>query len=95
MNVDIEIYLSQFISFFDKNPDSLRELIGGLNKDEFYYKVKEQSIINHEKGEDVSLTRTQLIDVVKNLMKVRESENVSKKLNGIFQKTNFGEICLN
>ena len=35
-NVDIEIYVSQVITFFEKNPNDLMGLIGGLQKDEFY-----------------------------------------------------------
>ena len=37
-NVDVEIYLNQFISFFDKNPNDLIDLIGDINKGVFYKK---------------------------------------------------------
>ena len=41
-NVDVEIYVSQLISFFENNPNDLMDLIGDLQKDEFYVKLREK-----------------------------------------------------
>lgn len=95
MNVDVEIYINQFKTFFEKNPDSLRELIGDINKELFYDKVKEVSYLNTKKGEDISLTRAQIIDVVVSLFKNEDVHEVHNKVDGIFQKSKFGDICLN
>lgn len=95
MNVDVEIYLNQFISFFEKNPNSLTELIGDINKDDFFNKVKEQCYINIEKGDDVSLTRSQIIEIVGGLLKVQKNDTLVEKTNKSFQDTKFGQFCLN
>jgi hypothetical protein len=60
-NVDVEIYINQFITFFNNNPNDLLELIGDVLKDDFYDRVKQQSLDNIENGEDVSLTQKQTI----------------------------------
>ena len=37
--IDVEIYISQFIDFFEKNPNDLLVLIGEVKKNEFYYYI--------------------------------------------------------
>ncbi len=92
-NVDVEIYLSQFISFFEKNPNDLMDLIGDTHKEEFYKKVKEQCQKNLDKGDDVTLTRQQILDIVINLKKGPIFDE--NKINAVFEKTKFGLIPLN
>ena len=46
MNVDIEIYISQLITFFEKNPGDFMDLVGEVQKKEFFQKMKEKSIEN-------------------------------------------------
>lgn len=92
-NVDVEIYLSQLITFFEKNPNDLTDLIGDVLKESFYEKVKEQCYKNIEKGEDIYLTQNQLIEIVVSLKKdMKYKENI---ITGVFQKTKFGLIALN
>ena len=44
-NVDVEIYVTQLISFFDKNPTDFMDLIGEENKELFYQlEAKEYSL---------------------------------------------------
>ncbi len=93
--LDVEIYIKQFVDFFEKNPNDLLDLIGDVLKDEFYKKVKEQSTINYNDGKDVNLTRNQLIDIVVKLKKGVPSSKTEKVLNGLFEETKFGTICLN
>jgi hypothetical protein len=95
MNIDVEIYLNQFISFFEKNPNSLIELIGDIDKNEFFSKVKEQCYININNGDDVSLTRTQIIDIIVGLLKIEKKEIIENKTENIFQETSMGKIYLN
>lgn len=92
-NVDVEIYLNQLISFFDKNPNDLIQLIGEVNKQEFYNKVKEQCLKNHENGDEISLTQKQLIEIV---VSIKETKIIDEEsIVGVFQKTKFGLISLN
>jgi hypothetical protein len=94
-NVDVDIYLNQFISFFDKNPEELKMLIGDVDKDEFYLKITEQCYTNVEKGEDPSLTRPQILEIIVELRKSEITIIEETKIYEIYQKTKFGNICLN
>lgn len=91
-NVDIDIYISQIVGFFNKNPEELKLLIGNLDKDYFFNRIKEVAQENYEKGEDVSLTRNQMIDIVVKMHKEIKSQKV---VNVAFMETPFGDICLN
>ena len=94
-NVDVDIYVNQFISFFDKNPEELKMLIGNVDKDDFYLKVTEQCYTNVEKGEDPSLTRPQILEIIVKLRKSEITITEETKIYEIYQKTKFGDICLN
>jgi len=91
-NVDIDIYISQIISFFDKNPNELFILIGDLDKDYFFKMIKEAAQENHDKGEDINLTRSQMIDIVVKMNKEIKEQRV---VNVAFMETPYGDICLN
>ena len=94
-NIDINIYVNQLITFFDKNPNDLIDLIGDLLKESFYEKVREQCIKNSEVGDEVSLTQKQIINIVVELKKVKSIEYDKTKLQSIVQETKFGSIFLN
>jgi len=94
-NVEVEIYINQFITFFNNNPNDLLELIGDVLKDDFYKKVKQKSYDNVEKGEDVSLTQRQLISIVVELKQSQNQEIDIDKIESIFIQTPFGQISLN
>jgi hypothetical protein len=94
-SVDIDIYVNQLITFFDKNPNDLIDLIGNLLKESFYEKVREQCVKNSEIGDEVSLTQKQIIDIVVELKKVKLIEYDKTKLYSIVQETKFGSIFLN
>lgn len=91
-NVDIEIYISNLITFFENNPNDLITLIGDLQKDEFYKKLREQSEKNLEEGKDIVLSREQIINIVVDL-KIPDMKY--NKLNKVIHKTKFGDIILN
>ena len=63
MNVDVEIYMNNFIKFFRENPNDLFTLIPKGTEDEFYKKIKEVSLKNIESGDDPSLTQKQILDI--------------------------------
>ena len=92
MNIDVEIYMKNFISFFEKNPNDLMELIGVDFKDNFFNEVKKQCYINVENNGDPTLTQQQLIEIVVNLKKTNPKDVLKT---GVFQSTNFGLISLN
>lgn len=62
--------------------------------EEFFDEVYKKIMENAEKGEDLELTQRQIIDVVLkiNQMGYEKEEEVPLE---IFQKTEFGVICLN
>jgi len=94
-NVDIEIYLNQVITFFEKNPNDLIDLIGELQKDEFYLKLRQQCEKNVEEGKDITLTKEQMINIVVDLKILDIVDKQEVAVNNVVQKTKFGEIFLN
>lgn len=93
--VEVDIWVNQFMGFFDKNPEQLTQLIGGISKEIFFNKVRERCIKNLDEGEEVSLTQQQLIDIIVSLSKGDEIIINFDKIDKIFQKTDYGNICLN
>jgi hypothetical protein len=94
-NVDLEIYITQLINFFENNPNDLLDLIGSLQKDEFYKKLRERCEKNIEEGIDLILTREQIVNIVVELKIPDIKEKKHQNLNKIIQKTKFGDIILN
>lgn len=91
-NVDVDIYISQVIRFFETNQDELKLLIGDLNKENFYSRIKELAHKNHEKGDDVNLTRKQMLELI---VDMNNEERKKMKVNREFVETIYGSICLN
>ena len=92
-DVDVDIYINQLISFFNKNPNDLIDLIGDLLKESFYKKVREQCIKNSEVGDEVSLTQKQIIDICVTL-NGKDSVKI-EKLDKSMMETKFGILFLN
>lgn len=93
-NFDIEIYFSQFKTFFNKNPKELHKLIGEGSPDEFFNEVYNKILENNKKGEDLELTKKQMIDVVIKINQMSNKKDIQSSTS-VFTKTKFGEICLN
>jgi hypothetical protein len=94
-NVDVEIYINQFITFFNNNPNDLLQLIGDVLKDDFYDRVRQQSLENYNNGEDVSLTQKQIIAIVVALKQSQNDEVDIDKIKSVFIQTPFGQFSLN
>jgi hypothetical protein len=96
-NIDCEIYIKQLISFFENNPGDLMELIGDIQKEEFYSKLREKSEKNVDDGLDYILSRQQMIDIVLELKipELFEKPNPKSVIEGYVQKTKWGKIILN
>lgn len=93
-NVDVEIYLKHLIKFFNENPTDLMDLIGEDNKETFFKLIEEQCYDNLKNGDEVSLTRKQLIEITLKIKK-QTPENLDIVLNGMYKETKFGKIWLN
>ena len=93
-NVDCEIYISGFITFFENNPNDLSNLIGEMNKEKFFMEVRINVYQNFDKGEEITLTQKQLLDILvklhKSIKKVKEIEIMVP-----IYKTKWGEFILN
>jgi hypothetical protein len=89
-NIDVNIYLTQFKTFFKQNPQDLINLIGDISPDNFYSEVKKQILENNENGDFIELTQKQLIDVIVRLNKQKIKKDVS-----LFFETKFGNFSLN
>jgi len=96
-NIDCEVYISNLISFFENNPNDLITLIGDLQKKDFYNKLRQQCYKNAEKGDDHVVTKDQIIDIIIELKIHFLEEEINPKMvvEGIIQKTKWGEIFLN
>jgi len=96
-NIDCEIYIKQMISFFDNNPNDLMDLIGEVQKMEFYGKLRERCEKNVDEGHDHVLTRQQMIEIVLELKTTElfKTPNPQSVVEGFVQKTKWGEIILN
>ena len=92
-NVDIEIYMNQFINFFENNPNDLIELIGDTLKETFYDKVRVKCVDNFNNGKEISLTRDQMLEIVIDIKSDGNQDTIM--LSKIFKSTKYGDICLN
>jgi len=91
MNVDIEIYFRNIFNFFETHPDQLVTLIGSIDKDKFYNKIKQVAQDNFEKLQEPELTRKQMVDLVWELH-IEQTKEMKRRP---FIKTEYGTICLN
>lgn len=94
-NIEVDIYLNQLVTFFDKNPNDLIDLIGESHKDKFFDKVREVCLQNVENGDDVTLTNQQLIDIVLEVKGVGMTKEEFEVINKVFEKNKIGTFCLN
>jgi hypothetical protein len=94
MSLDIEIYMSQFKGFFTKNPDQLKILIGDVEPESFYVKIREAVEKNVTEEKSVEPTRKQILEI---LVEINSGVPVDeKKLMKLpFMEHRMGLICLN
>ena len=96
-NIDVEIYISQMITLFEKNPKDFIDLVGNIEKEIFYNKMKERSLKNVKEEKDLILSKEQIIDIVIELQdpNLNEKKDDIKNIENIILKTKFGNIFLN
>jgi hypothetical protein len=95
-NIDCEVYIRQLITFFEKNPNDLIDLIGDLQKDEFYDLLRGQCDENSKNGDHI-ITRDQMINIVLKLKlpEIVKDEESKEVVASYVMKTKWGEIILN
>jgi hypothetical protein len=91
-NVDCEIYISGFINFFEKNPKDLQNLLGEMDKEKFFMEVRITVYQNFDKGEEITLTQKQLLDI---LVKLHGKSTKVVEVMVPIHKTKWGEYILN
>jgi len=94
-NFEINKYINQLKKFFDENPNDLYDLIGKMDSDKFYKKVGEIAQKNYQETGLVEIKQNQLIDIVIDLYEEMGHTPTKIEIDGIFQKTSAGFICLN
>ena len=96
-NIEVDIYISQMITFFENNPGDFMDLVGTAQKDKFFQMMKDKSLENVEKGEDFILTKQQILDIVLELKAPELTEKLGsiEKIEQHIMKTKFGDIFLN
>lgn len=98
MNVDIEIYLSQLYKFFKDNPNDLASLVPEYKREVFFDRCRKICIENSEKGDEISLTKKQLLNICVELNQQNylvEFVHEELKIRGLFQKSPIGFFSLN
>lgn len=94
-NIDVELYINQVIKFFESNPQDLFKLIGNLDKEIFYDRIKKIAIQNFEENGDMVLSKQQMIDIVVVMYNEQKLELERLNIEKIFENSKFGKICLN
>jgi hypothetical protein len=91
-NLDIEIYMTNFKGFFDKNPEQLNQLIGAIDSEKFFEGVR-KIVEENSKEEERALepTKKQLIGLILDLN--GKKSNVDKVIP--YMEHHMGLICMN
>lgn len=92
--VEIEIYMSNFIGFFEKNADQLSILIGDILPKIFFDEVRKITEENLNQNKEMELTKKQLIDLLVNLNSKKNKKDI-KTTTSIFFDHHMGNINLN
>lgn len=92
MNVDVEIYMSNIIKFFNSNPNDLINLVPLDKKEEFFEKIRILAEKNLENGEEAALTQKQLIQIC---IELNNKKPKHTELPAKYFSTKFGDFCLN
>jgi hypothetical protein len=91
-NLDIEIYMTNFKGFFDKNPDQLKQLIGEIDPEKFYNGIREIVEENSKENEKpIEPTKKQIIGLLVDLN--INTKNVKKVIP--YMEHHMGLICMN
>jgi|AACY02.1.fsa_nt_gi succinate dehydrogenase/fumarate reductase flavoprotein subunit len=93
-NVDIEIYMANLVKFFDNNPEQLKILIGDIDGDVFFEKVRNVCELNDKDEKELAPTRKQMIEIILEIKKGPDKKNIEKNVT-LFMDHHMGKISLN
>jgi hypothetical protein len=93
-NVDIEIYMSNFMGFFNKNPEQLKTLIGKIDSNYFFSEIKKIAEKNLSEEKEIAPTRKQMIDLLVLLNTDKNKSEITKVVKP-FMEHYMGNIYLN
>lgn len=93
-NVEIEIYMTNFIGFFQKNPDQLKILIGDIDREIFFNEIRNLANKNLESEKEVAPTRQQMIDLLFSLNNNKKKKEIQKVVTP-FMEHHMGKIIMN
>ena len=98
MNVDVEIYMNNIIKFFKENPNDLLNLVPKTKEEEFYSKLREVANQNYEKGEEVNLTKNQIVvicaEIHSKTKKVKEETPKPKTIDEMLNDSRYQELTI-
>jgi hypothetical protein len=89
--IEVDIYMNQFVGFFEKNPDQLKKLIGNIDPSVFYKGIRTIVENNSTSESPIEPTRKQIIDLIVNL----NSETVIEKSVFPVMEHHMGNIIMN
>ena len=98
MSVDVEIYMNNIIKFFKENPNDLLNLVPKTKEEEFYSKLREVANQNYEKGEEVNLTKNQIVvicaEIHSKTKKVKEETPKPKTIDEMLNDSKYQELTI-
>ena len=93
-SVDIEIYMANLVKFFDKNPEQLKILIGEIDGNVFFQKVRNICELNEKNEKELAPTRKQMIDIILEIKQGPDKKNIEKNVT-LFMDHHMGKVFLN
>ena len=93
-NVDIEIYMNNFVGFFKRNPDQLKILIGEINPEDFYSEIKSIAEKNLLDEKEIIPTRKQMVDLLVGMNTNKNKKQITDVVIP-FMEHRMGKIIMN
>ena len=93
-NVDIEIYMNNFVGFFKRNPDQLKLLIGEINPEDFYSEIKSIAEKNLLDEKEIIPTRKQMVDLLVGMNTNKNKKQITDVVIP-FMEHRMGKIIMN
>jgi hypothetical protein len=93
-NVDIDIYMNNFVGFFKKNPDQLKILIGEINPESFYSEIKSIAEKNLLDEKEIVPTRKQMVDLLVGMNTNKNKKQITDVVIP-FMEHRMGKIIMN
>ena len=93
-NVDIDIYMNNFVGFFKRNPDQLKLLIGEINPEDFFSEIKTIAEKNLLDEKEIVPTRKQMVDLLVGMNTNKNKKQITDVVIP-FMEHRMGKIIMN